>query len=39
MRFDDDSQLDTSQVQDTRGRGGFRAAAGSPSAAGPGSSG
>ena len=23
MRFDDDSQLDTSQVQDTRGRGGF----------------
>jgi predicted metalloprotease len=24
MRFDDDSQLDTSQVQDTRGRGGFR---------------
>jgi len=24
MRFDDDSQLDSSQVQDTRGRGGFR---------------
>jgi predicted metalloprotease len=24
MRFDDDSQLDTSQVQDTRGRGGLR---------------
>jgi predicted metalloprotease len=23
MRFDEDSQLDTSQVQDTRGRGGF----------------
>ena len=23
MRFDDDSQLDSSQVQDTRGRGGF----------------
>jgi predicted metalloprotease len=23
MRFDDDSQLDTSQVRDTRGRGGF----------------
>ena len=23
MRFDDDSKLDTSQVQDTRGRGGF----------------